>query len=447
MPENRFTPCVILPGIGQSKVELVDNKGKKVKMAWPPEFDSQKLLDKLKAPLMKMMLFRKDGGFSDKVAALVKETIEPLTMNSDGTFKNSLKTVCYPYSIKECTPDEKRFIYKMVPLQGLADKIGEENLYYFAYNSFADPYETADMLDAFIEKIKVQTDSEKVNLVPVSLGGSLSIAYFDRYAYKNSVKRVMYFVAALGGTHLAADICAKKFTDKSPVELIKALLPANKADELSGMVSMLPSDVPMNILDKVITAVLDTFLLNSASMWGTIPPERYEELSAMYLSDKNRQSLKEKTDAFYKVRKDFPDLVREMEKQGVEFFSVCGYGKNLFPLVASSYMSSDGIVNVASPSLGARSAPVGEKLEPYDGIDRICRDKTHNHISPDGSIDASCGLWPERTWYFSSQGHDAIAYNDKALKIAELVLSDDEFKDIYSDPALPQFCQAEDNRK
>ena len=64
MSENRFTPCIVLPGIGQSKVELLDKKGEKIKMAWPLDVNGDELMGKLKGPLMKMMLFRKDGGFS-----------------------------------------------------------------------------------------------------------------------------------------------------------------------------------------------------------------------------------------------------------------------------------------------------------------------------------------------------------------------------------------------
>jgi hypothetical protein len=68
-------------------------------------------------------------------------------------------------------------------------------------------------------------------------------------------------------------------------------------------------------------------------------------------------------------------------------------------------------------------------------------------VAPDGTIDASYGLWPETTWYFASQRHDDTAYNDTALGIAARVLSDDSFRDIYSDPDFPQFGVAQDNRK
>ena len=34
MSDNRYTPCIVLPGIGQSKVELLDLQGRTVRTLW-----------------------------------------------------------------------------------------------------------------------------------------------------------------------------------------------------------------------------------------------------------------------------------------------------------------------------------------------------------------------------------------------------------------------------
>lgn len=447
MPENKFTPCVILPGIGQSKVELTDEKGKKIKMAWPLDVDGEELINKLKAPLMKMMLFRKDAGFSDKVASAVKEMADPIASRPDGTMKNHLRVVSYPKSLAECEPDEKRYIYKMVPLQMLSERIGEENLYFFAYNSFGDTYETAKELSSFIDMVKEKTGSEKVNLVPVSLGGALSTAYFELFRHKKEVKRVMYFVAALGGSHLIADVMGKNVKTDMGLAMVEMFTDAKTAESLSGILKMFPLGVFETTVDKALDAIITEVLVNSLSMWGIIPPERYEALRDRYLNDKEHFSLREKADSFYKYRLAFPQTVRELEAEGIEFFAICGYGLQLMELAKSDKMSSDGIINVSSTTLGALSAPLGETLGKLPEEGRVCTNPDHNHLSPDGTVSAAYGLWPEKTWYFSSQGHDAMAYNDKALGIAARVLSDDSFTDIYSDAEFPQFGSVQDNRK
>lgn len=447
MPENKFTPCVILPGIGQSKVEMVDKKGEKIKMAWPVDVNGEELLGELKGSLMKMMLFRKDAGFSDKVCSIIKDVVDPISSNPDGSMKNTLRTVSYPRSLAECSADERRYIYKMVPLHKLSDIIGEENLYFFAYNSFGDTYETAKELSDFIDMVKEKNGCDKVNLVPVSLGGALSTAYFRLFRHKHDVKRVMYFVAALGGSHLIADIMAKNIDPAQGLSMIEMLADAKTAESLGGFLKMMPEGVFETTVDKMLDVLNERVLGNSLSMWGIIPPERYPELAEKYLSDKAHKQLREKADSFYEYRLSFPATVRELENEGIEFFAVCGYGLGLLPLCNSRDMSSDGIIHVASTTLGAKSAPAGEKLSEGTDDGKVCNDKTHSHLSPDGNVDASYGLWPERTWYFADQGHDAIAYNDTALEIAARVLSDDSFTDIYSDAKLPQFGTVQDNRK
>ena len=210
---------------------------------------------------------------------------------------------------------------------------------------------------------------------------------------------------------------------------------------------MMPEGVFDAVALKAIDALCDSVLANSLSMWGIIPPERYEALARKYLADDAHKALRERADSFYEYRLSFPERVKELEAQGVEFFAVCGYGLSFPSVVKSDKMSSDGIINVSSTTLGALNAPLGEQLCEFPEQGRRCTDPGHDHLSPDKTVDAAYGLWPERTWYFAGQRHDDTAYNDKALGIAARVLSDDSFSDIYSDPDFPQFGVAQDNRK
>ncbi len=444
---NKHTPCVILPGIGQSKVELVNAQGDKIKMAWPLDVDGEDILNALKMPLAKMMLLRRDAGFSDKVKEVFCEIADPIATLPDGSMKNTLRVVDYPRSLAECEKAEKRYIYKMVPLQMLSERIGEENLFFFSYNSFGDTYEIAEELSRYIDMVKEKTGSDKVNLVPVSLGGALSTAYFQLFRHKKDVKRVMYFVAALGGSHLIADIMEKNIIPENGISMIEMLMDKGTAEKAEGFLKMLPKGVFETTINKALDALNETVLCNSMSMWGIIPPERYPALAKRWLSDEKHKSLREKADRFYEFRLHFTETVKELEAEGVEFFAICGYGLQLLALAGTDKMSSDGIIHISSTSMGAKSAPLGEKLGECTEEGRHCTDEAHSHLSPDGTIDASYGLWPETTWYFAAQRHDDTAYNDKALGIAARVLSDDSFKDIYSDAEFPQFGQAHDNRK
>lgn len=434
MAETKFTPCIILPGIGQSKVELVDENGAKIKMAWPLDFNTDNLMSDLKGPLMKMMLFRKDGAFLAACEKLIKEAADPVATNPDGSMKNTVRVVEYPQSLAACTPDERRYVYKMVPMDKLSAVIGDENIYFFAYNSFGDTYEMAAHLDGFIQQVKAETGSEKVNLIPVSMGGALSTAYFDAYGYKNDVKRVMYMVAALEGSSLIADIMLGRIVPENGLSALELLTNRSTAEKAAPLIKMLPEGTPERLLHTCLDALIDTALRNSPSIWSIIPPQYYEELAAKYIPEGT--ALREKTDRYYNAQKNLRSIINGLRANGTEFFACCGYGMQLFELSASSSLSSDTIIELSSTSLGAESAPRGETLN-----------REGEYISPDKTVDASTGFFPETTWYFKGQQHDAIAYNDTALEVAKRVLSDDSFVSVHSDETLARFGEASDNRK
>ena len=435
---EKFTPCVIIPGIGQSKVELVDCNGKKIKMAWQLDVDTDMIVKELKMPLAKSILLRRDAGLSKKIKSVIADVVDPIATKDDGTMKNHIHVVDYPQSLADCTEDERNYIYRMVPMQRLSRIIGEENMYFFAYNSFGEPYETANDLNDFIQQIKKEHNCDKVNIVPVSLGGAVSVAYFDAYGSQNDINRVMYFVAALQGTPVISDLMALNIKSEQALSLVEFLFPRKAAELLGKVLGMLPENVGTGMMYSAIEGILEPAILRCPSLWSTIPPEKYDELSKRYLSDKKYSVLKEKTDRFYKAQKNFPEYIKTLEAQGTKFFAIVGYNLGLLPIVKTDYLSSDGMINTASASMGATVAELGKKLDrQHDG----------DFISPDGTVDASTSLWKDAVWYFKDQQHDNTAYNDTALDVATRVLSDESFTSVYSDPALPRFGNVQDNRQ
>lgn len=441
------TPTVIVPGIGQSKVDLIDENGNRIKSAWPLQTDSEELLKELKGPLMKMLLFRRDGGFSDKVAEIALKAAEPITCNCDGTKKCKCRVVSYNCSLAACNEEDKRYIYRMVPLEALSEVIGEDHLYFFAYDSYGQPYETATQLREFIQMVKRETGHDKVNLVPVSLGGAMSIAYFDAYGDDGDVDRVLNFVAALNGTRLVADILSGNIETEDHENLLGWLI-GGKAKKLNDALKILPKDVPSKVIEKLLSKVIDNVIVNCPTIWAVLPSEDYEALRDKYLMDEKYDILREKTDRYHKAHLNYKKMIEKEMARGVRFFNICGYGKPLLPFSKSTEKSSDTIINIESSSMGAISAPFGSHLpDDYTQQNKFCSDTTHSHISPDKTIDATTGLLPDQTWYFKDQIHDDVAYNDVALDIATRVLSDKSFESIFSDAKYPQFNGTRNIRK
>lgn len=431
-----YTPCVIIPGIGQSKMELLDDNGKKIKMAWQLDVDTDAVINKLKFPMIKSIILRKDLGLSKTMYEVVKNIVDPVATNYDGSMKNNVRVVEYPQSLAECTEEERDYIYRMVPVQHLSHIISEDNMYFFAFNSFGQPYKIAADLNDFIQKIKAKHNCDKVNIIPISLGGAMSIAYLDAYGYKD-IKRVMYFVPALQGTPIISSLIDMDIDIDNALSLVRFMFPSKTADMLEKVLGLIPKKVGENLITSAFKAINEAIILSCGAMWATIPPEKYPVLSQKYLTDKKYCILKKQTDRFYKAQAAFPENVLKMKADGVEFFAVVGYGLQLMPIVKTD-MSSDGVINTSSASLGAELAPLNKTLG---------KEQDNDFISPDGIVDASKSILPDTVWYFKDQFHDGIAYNDTALNVAAKVLSDDSFNSVYSDTKYPRFGVKQDNRK
>ena len=139
----------------------------------------------------------------------------------------------------------------------------------------------------------------------------------------------------------------------------------------------------------------------------------------------------------------------EARAEGVEFFDVVDYNFPMYHICDSwNKVNSDGIIHTDSESFGAYSKGVDVPLgKDYKAKNPVCTDPTHNHIDPLGVLDASTGLLPENTFYFCGQDHERTADNDVIIALATRILSDSSFKDIYSDPAFPQFNWARNGKK
>lgn len=435
-----YFPTVIIPGIGQSKTDLYSADGKRIKTAWPADIDGKKLLKELSLNVFKTAMTGDDTALLKKLKALTKKELSALKVNGEGVSNPFLRPVDYerrPLSL--CSDDEKRYIYKMVPMKDVAEVIGEDKLFFFSYNSFGQPYETAKSLDSYIQNVKSLTGCEKVNIVPVSLGGSIATAYFDAYRHRDDIHRVCFFVPAVNGSSIVSDIFLNNLDFSNANELFEILLGSKDAKMLVKLSEHLPKGELQRIAETLVEAVFEEIIVNCPGMWAIIPREKYEEAAEKYLCGYGKGTLKAKTERYFRAQKNYEELLLNQAKKGVEIFSVCGYGRPLLPFVKSADTNSDSVVDFSSASLGGTAAPIGKTLENADSLKRNCENPNHNHVSPDGTVDVSTSLFPERVFCFKNQQHDDTAYNDVAMAIAKRILTDESFKDVYSDKRFPQF--------
>ena len=117
----------------------------------------------------------------------------------------------------------------------------------------------------------------------------------------------------------------------------------------------------------------------------------------------------------------------------------------LLPFAGTKNLNSDTIVDFKSASLGGYSVGPDKKLpDDYEPVFDRCQNKEHNHVSPDGTVDLGTAIFPDSTFCFKYQVHDDVAYNDVALSLCKEILTNKNFKDVYSDPRFPQFNGSRD---
>ncbi|MCQ2463863.1 MAG: hypothetical protein MJ177_10795, partial [Clostridia bacterium] len=318
-------------------------------------------------------------------------------------------------------------VHKLVPLAPLAREIGEENIYFFAYNAFEDPYETAKKLDEYIANVRKEKECEKVNLLTFSMGGAVCTAYLDEYGKKGELNAVFYVAAALYGSQMQSDILNRNFDKKQGYSLLEFFTSKSAGDAFRKVLAFVPWEVRYGVLYRSFDAVIDTAMLNSVGMWALQPVEDYQALADRFLSDEKYAALRRCTDRFFSAQCRLKDIISEMQSRGVSFYCAAGYGLRMLPLSAAGDVSSDSILSVYSSSLGATSAKLGEKLTDTDGI-----------ISPDGSVDASTCFLRDTTWLFGGLSHREMSHDMRVGEIIKRAFTDSDFN-VYSDKSFPRF--------
>ncbi|MCR5040494.1 MAG: hypothetical protein K6C36_00190 [Clostridia bacterium] len=409
------SPVIVIPGIGQSRVDECDSSGRSLRRVWPVGVNLKSYVGELSGPFLKLVMFKKHADLRDKLCSIAAEILDPIAVNPDGSMRHNLKAVEFP-RLSECDADQKRYVYKMVPLQKLAEAIGEEKLYFFSYNSFDMPYVTAEKLDAFVSKVKAENGSEKVSFIAVSLGGVILDAYLDAYGAKGGLDRIINVVSASMGTVLADDLMAGNIDLSAIPGMLSGMLGKDAASSAEKYLAKIPD----RAIEDIAYSVIDVFRKNlggsCGSLWGAVTPGKYASLADKYIKN---PALKEQTDRFNSARDDLAGLYRrQTEEFGVKVFVLLGYDLDLVSLAASHGVSSDGIVSAASASLGAVVGKTG---------------------AGSAGVDPSAGLFPDSTWFFKGVDHEGIAKQTKALDVITKAISDPDFTSVLSDPELPQF--------
>ncbi len=459
---DRETPVVLLHGIGQNDTYVVDDEGNVLPdreggelTVWPLEADITAMVKEVLPSLLLSVFTRRDAGLSQAFRDSVDDLLYAFRKDNEGNYLDNVYVPSYQCSM-EALPDEFReYYYRMLPMHTCAEVIGNDNLYLFGYDSLGDIEETTRLLHEFItETVLPQTGADKVNLCPISLGGTLAVSYLDMYKEDHDlIKKMVYVIPAIDGSDIVGDILTGNLSTEKNSALYGDVLTSLLGDTFTthllslALRVLLPSDVLKASVQALAEGVVEHAVRPTTQLWALCPTAYYPEAREKWLMDDEFALIREKVDNFMKARENFPENLRSITEKGAQSFSLCCYDLELFPLTAGyKTTNSDGIIHSASTSLGATFAPLGETLgENYTAKGTYCADPAHSHLSPDGMVDATTGLIPCTTWYFKGQSHEGTANNKICIDLACYLLCDDNLTDVYANPAYPQFidCTSE----
>lgn len=439
-----YSPVIVLPGINHSPTYLYDENdepvmyngshiGSTLLMLNESALSTQAIV-KAVLSVVATIIFQTNIGV-DKVAYnLVSDIFKYQRCDENGDHVENLKTQRWNYSLEHMSDEDLDWTYRMVPMKPLVDEIGEDHVYFFTFNLVGDPMDSADDLDKYIAMVKEQTGHDKVSLLPVSLGGTILTAYLDKYGHED-IDQIVNAVACLDGTDIVADFYAREWRldDEYLYHefLEKIFIENSDGPTLGYLINSLLHIIPRAGVDALLSgamsAILDTLMLNCPQFWAMLPSYRYDELAQRYLTD--QPTLKARTDRFQQARLNLKQNILDAVADGVRVNSIACANLDLgeqmytyFNIVASAEeVSSDGIVNLSSASLGATGAPGEKTLNDIEyKKNTYCTNPEHNHISPDNMVDTSTAILPENTWIFLEQHHE-VGYNDVVLNLAKAI--------------------------
>lgn len=454
---------IILPGIGQSDSTYVKEDGSTVSgglVLLDADGIVGPVVSKLAWPLLKSIGTRTaDPNLQSAVTDVISDLFYIQASEKDGTAKEDLILTRYPYALSQYNEDDHGWFYRMFPMEPVVEAMqakygatdpeynAEDYIYLSTFQLISDPYLSAKELKGFIGMVKDQTGCEKVNLVPISLGGTIMTAYLQLIQEEyngdfSDINKIINIVACLNGTDLFSDFFAREWNLADEFlydEYINLIVEANGLEPYMGSLikialKIIPKEALYAILSGAIEGLLDTMLVNCPQFWAMVTKERYEGLADRYLVGEEYATLRAKTDWFQNARMNLVDNLNYVKANyGVVTYSVAAYGLqftdgeyNFFGIVGSSATTnSDGIINISSASLGASYVVPGAKYE--------------NAVMPstDGELDISTCAFPDTTWFFKNQHHE-VGRNDVILKLLGQILVGN-VTDVNSSEKFPQF--------
>lgn len=382
--------------------------------------------------------------FIEQFREISAELIDDISMMSDGSSKYNI--VSFP-----CVVEEASIAYIREELKGkgtpffqddfidaMAQTVPEEYIYVFNTDWRRSQIDNSAHLAEFIDSVLAKTGADKVDIFSMSHGGQLTATYLYYYGTEGKVDSAVLNSPATGGTTLVTELLGAEPINFNLEELLRfACVMLNIELDLRWLGRLLPGEFLNSLVKTAFNEVLLPHAIYFGSVWDFMDIETYTKLRDVYLDPvENAEIIKKADKLHYDCMANIGEGLRRTQAAGVNIHIISNYGTRLG---TGKNIDSDFIINTTH-TCGANASVYGETLgKDYVQKNTVCKETTHDHISPTNTVDASTCYLPENTWFVYEQYHTQTWFDPYTrCLILELLLTDN-IADVHSDSRYPQF--------
>ena len=461
MAKEKVTPVIVVSGMNAYPLTLT----KTGEQIWPPNGDS--ILAAVKENLLPMAKFlvTKDWQYlADELLPDVYESVfEKVACDEYGESVYEIETKTFPESLDNYpeffaeNPDATAGEGGIA--KSLIENIGGENVYYFNYDWRLSPMKHADDLKVFIDKVKQEKGVSEVTLIPCSMGGTVTNAYLYKYG-NGGIKKIIYTMSAIQGLSSVGEMFNRNLDFQ--IDDIKSYMFSSQKDNLKMQVLMGFIDTLLDIsprLSKFADSLMDKSLeeLNDriynelmidsmgtfTGWWALIPDEYYDSAKEAFFAGNINPNFEKVIDSYhYNVNRNAEKIMKNAAENGTQIYLLASYGFVGAPYTNQAMTQTDCLIETHYQSGRATTAPYGKPFgEDYIAVGTKCDDKSHNHVSTDGIVDASTCFFPENTWLIKYNSHVGVPYGTDCEKLMLYLVTSDSYVTVHSNKDYPQFVE------
>ena len=377
-----------------------------------------KLAAKLLPYISEYLVTRDSDKLADKIIPIAYDAFEPIACNKDGESAYTLHTDLFDEGLQGKT---SYFEGKTKDEEGIVntaiEKYGIDNTFFFNYDWRLDPLEHADRLNEFIKNVKEKTGCTRVALAAFSMGGTVTCAYLYKYGSKN-VDVIELASTAFQGTSIVGDLfrgllevdmeglfnrLAMLTRDNTLEELVDYINEGLTLNGFNDNLSYFANNLISEIGERVYRELLIPIFGYMPGLWALCDYDSYDEAKEFMLKGNVDESLIKSIDEYhYNVQGKAKEILTEAQKD-TNIYIFAQYNMQGTPVSANCTKSNnDYLIDCIYASGGATCSNLGETLG-EDYKQQLYTDC--NYLSPDGQIDASTCMFPDKTWFIRDMGH------------------------------------------